>query len=112
MLHLLSRPSSRHTVPLNIIRRNGRSEIYLGIPRSLTLGQVKAVMRFCAEKSEAYGAQHQGVLAGVFTPQGEHVPRFVVWVSTWQRKEDAILGELVPTLPSLLQAPVIPVIRH
>lgn len=118
MMHLLIRTQSVHSVPLNIVRENGRSQIYLGIPRSLTLGESIKVVRFCADKSQQHGAQCEGVLAGTFTPktasrpQGMVVPRFVVWASTWRRNEALLRDELLRELPRLLGAQVVPVVRH
>ena len=111
MMHLLSSTQAVQTVPLNIVRENGRSQIYLGLPRSLTLGEIKKVMRLCITKSEERGAACQGRLAGVFM-QGKVAPRFVVWVSTWGRNEAALCDELLSELPRLLRAPVVPVFRH
>lgn len=112
MLQLLPGVQSGHSVPLNIVRKKRRSQIYIGIPRSLTLGEIKKVMRTCAACSERRGAVCEGTVIDAFTPQGQITPRFVVVMSARRRKEELLTEELLMALPHLLHAPVVPVVRH
>lgn len=101
------------TVPLNIEHKaGGRLIINIGLPHTLSLGEVSAVMRLCQECSDGRQAHFQGLVIDVFTTANKMTPRFVASVLAWRCQEKVLLEELQSKLQPIFHVRMVPVWRH
>lgn len=113
MILQLFENNAARPVPLNVEhKKSRRSLISIGLPHTLSLGEISAVIRICQECSDARQAFFEGRLVDVFTPSGKMAPRFVARLLAWRRQEHHLLMELRGSLQPILRVPMIPVWRQ